>query len=67
MPGMHIRSGLEPPRRRLRRLTPEVIPEAIQMYLSGDPVVDIQSRFRIDARRLYEILPDDVPRRRPRR
>ncbi len=57
--------GRRPPGRgHLRRLTPSEAQEAIRMYADGEPVVDIQSRFRIDARRLYEVLPPDMPRRR---
>ena len=60
--------GPRPPGRgRLRRLTPCEKIEAIRMYADGDHVVDIQSRFRCDARRIYEALPPDMPRRRPRR
>ena len=51
---------------RLRRLTPQEAVEAIRMYRDGEPVVDIQSRFRCDARRIYEVLPPEMPRRQPR-
>jgi len=47
-------------------LLPDEAQEVIRMYADGELVVDIQSRFRCDARRIYEVLPPDMPRRQPR-